>query len=305
MPTCAQCGQENPDGFRFCGACGAPLEAVPPAREVRKVVTVLFADVAGFTAVGEQLDPEALRRLQSRYFDEARAALERHGATVEKFIGDAVMAVFGVPQVHEDDALRAVRAALELREAVAPLEVRIGINTGEVVAGQGDALVTGDAVNVAARLEQAGAPGAVLLGEPTYRLVRDAVRAEPVQAVEAKGKAERVAAYRLYDSLPEAAVSRRLDSPLVGRERERRLLRDAFERASEDRACQLFTILGTAGVGKSRLVDEFLDEVGGTASILRRRCLPYGDGITYWPIAEIVRELPTGERCSTTRTRAG
>src|SRR5262249_13162478 len=152
MVVCAECGQENPDGFRFCGACGAPLREAALGREVRKVVTVLFCDMAGYTATGSRLDPEALRGVQSRYFDAARAALERHGGTVEKFIGDAVMAVFGVPSVHEDDALRASRAALEVRDAVAALglEVRLGLNTGEVVAGEGDALVTGDAVNVAA-----------------------------------------------------------------------------------------------------------------------------------------------------------
>ena len=158
-------------------------------------MTVLFCDLAGFTARGDAMDPEALRSVQSRYFDEARAALERHGGSVEKFIGDAVMAVFGIPQVHEDDALRALRAAVELRDAVAALglEARIGVNTGEVVAGTGEALVTGDAVNVAARLEQAAQPGEILLGEATYRLVRDAVDAEPV-AVEAKGKSKAVQA---------------------------------------------------------------------------------------------------------------
>src|SRR5262245_21182057 len=290
MPTCAQCGQDNPEGFRFCGACGAELEIAAPAREVRKVVTVLFADVAGFTAAGERLDPEALRRVQSRYFDDARAALERHGASVEKFIGDAVMAVFGVPQVHEDDALRAVRAALELRTAVAPLEVRIGVNTGEVVAGRGDALVTGDAVNVAARLEQSAEPGAILVGEATFRLVRDLVRAEPVEAVSAKGRAEPVAAYRVEEVLEDASPARSLGSPLVGRDQERRLLADAFERASRERACHLFTLLGTAGVGKSRLTEELLADVEQRATVLHGRCLPYGDGITFWALTEMFRE---------------
>ena len=148
---CAQCGQENPDGFRFCGACGAPLAEAAPAREVRKTVTVLFADVVGSTALGESRDPEAVRALMANWFEDARTILGRHGGTVEKFIGDAVMAVFGIPRTHEDDALRAVRAAAELKRP----ELRIGVNTGEVVAGEGETIVTGDAVNVAARLEQA------------------------------------------------------------------------------------------------------------------------------------------------------
>ena len=155
MTVCAECGRDNPEGFRFCGACGAPLEAMTaPSREVRKTVTVVFADVVGSTALGERVDPEAVRATMRRYFQELRPILERHGGTVEKFVGDAVMAVFGVPQAHEDDALRAVRAASEMREAIRgmELEARIGVNTGEVVAGDGETLVTGDAVNVAARL---------------------------------------------------------------------------------------------------------------------------------------------------------
>jgi class 3 adenylate cyclase len=178
MIVCASCGTENPDGARFCAACGTALAAAAPAREVRKTVTVLFADVVGSTALGEQTDPEALRRTMRRWFDEARTVLERHGGTVEKFIGDAVMAVFGVPRAHEDDALRAVRAAAELREALehSDVDARIGVNTGEVVAAAGDeALVTGDAVNVAARLEQAAGTNEILIGEATERLVRDAV----------------------------------------------------------------------------------------------------------------------------------
>src|SRR6266511_5004897 len=168
MSACPQCGKQNEPEARFCSACGAALAAPEAAREVRKTVTVLFCDVTGSTALGERLDPEATRKLMARYFDQARTILERHGASVEKFIGDAVMAVFGIPQVHEDDALRAARAALELRDAVDELELRIGVNTGEVVTGSGETLVTGDAVNVAARLEQAAQPGEVLIGEPTY-----------------------------------------------------------------------------------------------------------------------------------------
>ncbi len=219
MAACPSCGKDNAPDARFCSACGSPLVAGGASREVRKTVTVLFCDVTGSTALGERLDPEATRKLMSRYFETARTILERHGASVEKFIGDAVMAVFGIPQVHEDDALRATRAALELRDSVTELELRIGVNTGEVVAGTGETLVTGDAVNVAARLEQAAAPGDVLLGEQTYRLVRDAVEAEPVEPSRRRARATPSAptgSSRVVEGA--APFARRLDSPLVGRE---------------------------------------------------------------------------------------
>src|SRR6266540_2748892 len=295
MSACPQCGKQNEPDARFCSACGTALTVPEPPREVRKTVTVLFCDVTGSTALGERLDPEATRKLMARYFEQARTILERHGASVEKFIGDAVMAVFGIPQVHEDDALRAARAALELRDAVDELELRIGVNTGEVVTGSGETLVTGDAVNVAARLEQAAQPGEVLIGEPTYRLVRDAVEAEPVEPLAAKGKTEPLAAYRLL-AVREGADSfaRRLDAPLVGRARELRLLREALGRAIEERSSHLFTLLGTAGVGKSRLAQELVDGVGDGATILTGRCLPYGEGITYWPLIEMFRTLGAG-----------
>src|SRR5438034_1107886 len=292
MVVCAQCGQENPEGFRFCGSCGAELgEAASPSREVRKTVTVLFCDLAGYTRTGERLDPEALRRLQSRYFDGAREALERHGGTVEKFIGDAVMAVFGIPQLHEDDALRALRASVELREAVSALglEARIGVNTGEVVSGSGEALVTGDAVNIAARLEQAAQPDEILLGERTFRLARDAVEVEPVEALELKGKAEAVPAYRLLGVVKGApAFARKLDSPMVGRDEELTQLRQSLTRTVRERRCHLFTVLGPAGIGKSRLVAE-LATSAREALVLSGPCLPYGEGITYWPLVDIFR----------------
>ncbi len=193
MAVCAACGRESPDDFGFCPGCGATLAPPVSRRDVRKVVTVLFCDLTGSTAIGDSTDPEPLRALMSRYYDSARAVLERHGGTVEKFVGDAVMAVFGIPVATEHDALRAVRAAVELRDGVHALglEARIGVNTGEVVAGEGDTLVTGDAVNVAARLEQAAGPGEVLLGAETVRLVRDAVETEPVELT-VKGKPEPV-----------------------------------------------------------------------------------------------------------------
>jgi class 3 adenylate cyclase/tetratricopeptide (TPR) repeat protein len=302
---CASCGAENREGARFCDSCGAVLAETAPPREVRKVVTVLFCDVTGSTALGERIDPESLRRVMSRYFETAKAIVERHGGTVEKFIGDAVMAVFGVPMVHEDDALRAVRAADELRGGLGELndeleadygtrlELRMGVNTGEVVTGTEERLATGDAVNVAARLEQAAKPGEVLLGEETYRLVRDGVEAEPAGPLEAKGKSEPLAAYRLV-SVQAEAPERRRGAPMVGRERQRELLEGAFANVVNDRSCNLFTILGAAGVGKSRLAQEFL--AGVDATVVSGHCLSYGEGISYWPVTEVVKQLvPSGE----------
>ncbi|MDQ2854065.1 MAG: AAA family ATPase, partial [Chloroflexota bacterium] len=258
------------------------------------------------TALGEKLDPESMRSLMSRYFDAARKVVERHGGTVEKFIGDAVMAVFGIPVLHEDDALRAVRAAADLRDAVARLSkkvaaergiefaVRIGVNTGEVVVGDPTSrqtMVTGDPVNVAARLEQAAPAGEILLGASTHQLVRDAVTVEGVEPLRVKGKTDAVAAHLLISVDPEAAGhARRLDAPLVGRERELALLGQALDRAIDEGSAYLFTVLGPAGVGKSRLVAEFLGAQRDRATVYRGRCLPYGDGITYWPLREVVRE---------------
>jgi class 3 adenylate cyclase len=262
----------------------------------RKTVTVLFCDVTGSTTLGESVDPEALRGLLARYFERMKAIVERHGGTVEKFIGDAVMAVFGVPVAHEDDALRAVRAAAEMREVLPELGVkaRLGVMTGEVVTGTDERLATGDAVNVAARLEQAAQPSEVLIGEPTLVLVRDAVEVEDVEPLELKGKAEPVVAYRLLRVLE--APERRHEASFVGRERELALLRDAFERAHGELRCELATIVGDAGVGKSRLVAEVLALFDAT--VVHGRCLPYGEGITYWPVVEVLKKLrvmPPGE----------
>src|SRR5918995_1407441 len=243
MRTCPACGHENSDRAEFCEECAAPLDAGPAAREVRKTVTVVFSDVTGSTALGESTDPETLRALLARYFERMKAIVESHGGTVEKFVGDAVMTVFGIPQAHEDDALRACRAAVEMRDALPELGIsgRLGVNTGEVVTGTEERLATGDAVNVAARFEQAAQPGEVLIGEATHALVREAVVAEPVEPLTLKGKS------------------------------------------------QLVTVVGDAGVGKSRLVAEALAAVD--ARMVRGRCLPYGEGITYWPVVEVVKQL--------------
>ena len=273
----------------------------------RRTVTIVFADLSGSTALGEALDPEALRSVLARYFDVLRTALEHHDGVVEKYIGDAVMAVFGLSKLHEDDALRAVRAAAEARDRLVALNdeieaelgvalgARIGVNTGEVAAGEGDErqqLVTGDAVNVAARLEQAARPGEVLLGYETFRLVRDAVRVDELDPLELKGKAEPVAAFRLVEVLPGVpAFTRRLDTPFVGRQQELADLCSAFDRCAVNGTCELVTVLGDPGIGKSRLVRELAAFVAERGRVLVGRCLSYGEGITYWPLAEIVEQI--------------
>jgi class 3 adenylate cyclase/tetratricopeptide (TPR) repeat protein len=303
MAACPSCGEENPARARFCLNCGKPLVA---AREMRKTVTIVFCDVVDSTPLGERFDAEAYRRVISRYFLEASNVIERHGGTIEKFIGDAVMAVFGIPVVHEDDALRAVRAATELREALGALNerlrdefdielgIRTGVNTGEVVAGdptEGQAFATGEAVALAQRLESAASAGEILIGDKTHALVRDAVLVEPVDPLAVKGRAEPVTAWRLLGVVTGApGFARRLDSPLVARERELALLEHAFRRAVDERACHLFTVFGAAGVGKSRLLNEFVDSLEGDARVLLGRCVPYGEGMTYWPLREVVRQ---------------
>jgi class 3 adenylate cyclase len=261
--VCASCGHQNSDSARFCEACAAPLAG--GSGERRKVVTVLFCDVVGSTALGESTDPEALRALLARYFERMKGVVEEHGGSVEKFIGDAVMAVFGVPAVHEDDALRACRAAVEMREAFSGLGIqgRIGVSTGEVVTGTEERLATGDALNVAARLQQAAAPGEVLIAEATLALVAEAVDVEPLEPLLLKGKNEPLPAYRLLEARP--ASERWHDTVFVGRERELTLLGDAWARALAERRCELVTIVGDAGVGKSRLVAEFLTTIDARA----------------------------------------
>ncbi len=303
--VCTACGAGLPATAKFCLECGTPVPGAVD-RETRRTVTLLFTDVTGSTALGELLDPESYRGIMGRYFEVARAAVERHGGWVEKFVGDAVLAVFGVPAIHEDDALRAVRAARDLNDAVADLAeevlaelgvrlaIRTGVNTGSVVAGSaraGGSFATGDAVNTAARLEQAAAPGQILLGDPTYHLVRDAVEVEGPWSVSAKGKAEPVHAYRLLKVYATRyGHSRREDSILIGRESETWVLTEAFERTIASGHSHLVTVLGPPGIGKSRLVGEFVARVGERAEVAQGRCVSYGRGITYWPLVQALRD---------------
>jgi class 3 adenylate cyclase/tetratricopeptide (TPR) repeat protein len=287
----------------MCGARLGAAEVVP--EEVRKTVTVVFSDLKGSTPLAERLDTETLREVLNQYFNTMRAVLERHGGTVEKYIGDAIMAVFGLPRLHEDDAMRAVRAAAEMQEELVGLnagfeeiyglrlENRTGVNTGEVVAGDvsvGHRLVTGDTVNVAARLEQAAPTMEILLGEATYRLVKDAVDAEAVEPLQLKGKSELMQAYRLLSvGHHEEGVARRLDAPMVGREDELAVLTGALARARETHSCRVVTVVAPAGTGKSRLLQEFVSRSDVRA--VRGRCLSYGEGLTFWPLAEIARAV--------------
>jgi class 3 adenylate cyclase len=309
VPTCVSCERENPDASRFCNGCGAALE-VPRAAsaEERKVVTVLFADITGSTALGERLDAEQLKEVMGAFFAAMRVEIEAEGGTVEKFIGDAVMAAFGVPQVHEDDPARALRAALRMHRRLAELneelgarhgvalELRIGINTGPVMAvtapRPGEALATGDAVNAAARLEQAAAPGQVLVAERTAQAARHFRFASP-QVLEIRGRAEPLRAVELLADQPitEGTVSGSR-TPLVGRQRELELLTTTYARVVAEGRAHLVTLYGEAGVGKSRLVAELLVGLEAAAPalrVVRGRCLAYGDGISYWPFAELLK----------------
>ena len=291
----------------FPGFEAAPAPTALPGTDVRKIVTIIFTDLRGSTALTERLDAEAINEVKERYFSSMAAEIVRHGGKIEKYIGDAIMAVFGLPRAHEDDALRAVRAAHGMTKALDRLNEdllqlygveiaqRIGVNTGEVVANTDEnaeqRLATGDAVNVAARLEQAAPANEVLIGEVTYSLVRGQVEVEAVEPLELKGKSERVPAYRLIDVRDATTVAPELTAHavLVGREPELAELRNGLRETVGRGGCRVITLLGEAGVGKTHLVDAFLGEVGGGARVLRGRCLPYGDGITFWPVVEIAR----------------
>ena len=306
MRLCPACGQENPETFQLCGMCGSSLAFTSTFHESRKTVTIVFADPKPTTLDGSRPSPEALRDVMSRYFDVMRGALEQHGGTVEKFIGDAVMAVFGLPVRHEDDAVRAVRGAAAMQEALPALNEafrrdwglelknHIGVNSGEVIAGDaslGQRLVTGDAVNTAARLEQAAGPQEVILGELTYRLARDQIETEPIPPLTLKGKTEPVPAYRLLRVAQRPSERAAPATPFVGRADELTRLETTLVEVSAIRSCQMLTVIGDAGVGKSRLVREFAERAmqRDRSQVLRGRCLPYGDGVTFWPIYEIVR----------------
>ncbi len=302
MAPCPACGHENPPETNFCPECGTRLAPAPPSRAERKVVTVLFADLVGFTARAEQLDPEDVRSVLAPYHARLRTELERFGGTVEKFIGDAVMALFGAPTAHEDDPERAVRAALAIRDWArneGDIQVRIGANTGEALidlgasAAAGEGMAAGDVVNTAARLQSAAAVNGVLVGEATYRATADVVDYREAGPIEAKGKVEPVPAWEALE--PRARVGTEAVSTrtqLVGRRREVDQLVDAFERARQEPATLLVTLVGVPGIGKSRLVAELLSHVEAIPEPCywrHGRSLPYGEGVTFWALAEMVK----------------
>ncbi|HZD87649.1 MAG TPA: AAA family ATPase [Gaiellaceae bacterium] len=305
MPTCSSCGQQNPDIARFCLACGAPLGADTAAREERRIVSVVFVDLVGFTARSEQLDPEDVRAILTPYHETARGEIESFGGVVEKFAGDAVMAVFGAPTAHGDDPERAVRAALAVRDAVAALnteqpalELRIrgAVTTGEAVValgarpGLGEAMVAGDVVNTASRLQQHAPVGEIVVGEETFLATQDAVAYEPLEAVTAKGKTKPIAIWRAVSA---SAGERSLSStPFVGRIHELGLLDATWERVERERRPHLITVLGSPGVGKSRLAAEFTTAVAARhGRIVRGRSLPYRERSAYGAFAAQVKEL--------------
>ena len=307
MPFCVACGAEHPAGARFCPSCGRPITGAPhagaaPRAKTRKIVTVLFADIVGSTSLGEHNDPETVQAVLGEYFANASSIVGRHGGTIEKFIGDAVVAVFGIPDAHEDDALRAVRAAVELRSAMGglhlrgpggqeALQIRIGVTTGEVVVGDpttGQTFSVGDAMNTAARLQTSAGAGEILIGDLTHQLVRDAVEVTSAGDLALKGKDEAVAAWRVTSLTNRPAGRRpRPDAPLVGRAVEVARLGEVLQAAQDSATCRLVTLLGDAGVGKTKLAEDFVDSAGVT--LLHGRCLSYGEGVTFWPLLEVLR----------------
>lgn len=304
MSACPSCGHRNQPGAKFCSECGVALvKASPPAYEERKVVTVLFADLVGFTSRAEQLDPEDVRALLSPFYTRLRSELERFGGTVEKFIGDAVMALFGAPVTHEDDPERAVRAALAIRDWVreeGQVQVRIAVNTGEALImlgarpAEGEGMAAGDVVNTAARLQAAAPVNGVLVGERTFAATRAVIDYRGADLVAAKGKREPVAVWEALGARARFGVDvpLKVRAALVGRERELGGLRDALARVQAECTPQLVTLVGVPGIGKSRLVYELSQIVDADAELIswrQGRSLPYGDGISFWALAEMVK----------------
>ena len=303
MQVCPVCGQEVAESARFCASCGAALTAPEERREERKVVTVLFADLVGFTSRAEKLDPEDVRAVLAPYWERLRHELEHKGGTVEKFIGDAVMAVFGAPVAHEDDAERAVRAGLAIRDWVREeedMQVRIAINTGEALVllgarpAEGEGMVAGDVVNTAARLQTAAPVNGILVGETTYRATRDAIEYSDHDPITAKGKSEPVAAWEVVHARSRFGMDLELGAslPLVGRTRELDTLLGAFDRARTEREPQLVTLVGVPGIGKSRLTAELFARLDALPDQLRwrqGRTLPYGQGVSFWALGEMVK----------------
>jgi class 3 adenylate cyclase len=298
MQTCPSCGHENPDGARFCNECAAPLPASAPAlAEERKIVTVLFVDLVGFTARSERLDPEDVRAIQAPYFARVRAAIESFGGTVEKFIGDAVMAVFGAPVAHGDDPERAVRAALAILEGM-DLDVRIAVNTGEALVSvaaklaQGEGIVSGDVVNTAARLQSAAPVNGILVGAETYHATRAAIAYEEVERVLAKGKEEPVPVWRALGPRADLGAGAPAGAPMLGRTSELETLLGIWERVVADRRPQLVTLFGPAGIGKSRLSSEFTNAVQQRdGRVVWGRSLPYGEMTPYGSFAAQIKQM--------------
>jgi class 3 adenylate cyclase/tetratricopeptide (TPR) repeat protein len=303
MLVCPTCGQENPEAARFCFACGAAFGAASPAREERKVVTVLFADLVGFTSRAEQLDPEDVRALLAPYHQRLRSELERFGGTVEKFIGDAVVALFGAPVAHEDDPERAVRAALAIRDWVREeekLQLRIAVNTGEALIAlgarpeAGEGMASGDVVNTTARLQSAAPVNGILVGEATWRATRDRIDYVEHESVTAKGKADAIPVWEPVNARARVGMDleQRSLTPLVGRDRELGALFDAFDRVCREREPQLVTLVGVPGIGKSRLVAELFQRIDASPEIVwwrQGRALPYGAGVSFWALTEMVK----------------
>ena len=304
MKTCSTCGQDNPDAARFCLACGSPLVAPEPVVEERKVITVLFTDIVGSTAKAEQMDPEDVRARLAPYYVRLRTELERFGGTVEKFIGDAVVALFGAPVAHEDDPERAVKAALAIREAIdelnaadewLDLRVRIGVNTGEALvvvgarASEGEGLAAGDVMNTAARLQSAAPVNGILVGALTHEATRDAIEYRTSEPIAAKGKSEPVAVWEAVRALDGAGRRRPRKRALIGRGPEMDALEELWQAVLRERRPALATLLGPAGIGKSRLLIELAEHAADTGDVHWGRCLSSGEGITYWPVTELVK----------------